>query len=539
MSYKALYRTYRPKKFSDVKGQEHITKTLGNVIALKRISHAYLFSGPRGTGKTSVAKIFASVLNCIDLDENLNPCLKCHGCLDSFAKSPLDIIEMDAASNNGIDEIREIRDNINYAPSKSQYKIYIIDEVHMLSKAAFNALLKTLEEPPQHIIFILATTEPHKIPITILSRTQRFNFRKINDDVIFNHLDEICNKQNYSFEPSALKLIAKISKGSLRDGLSILDQTAAFSNNNISFLSVSQIFGVIPIKTQIEIINSAFIGKSENLLNNIDNILNNGTDLKITTESFIDIIKDYIIFRKTNNIKLLSSIGEDDVSMLQIDVSYAYVVLDIFVELLSNLAYSDTPEQHFELAMLKILNINNKKSNKGQRKPIEEDIVDSKESMIKIKKQESILTEINNEEISKPKAQEELISSIPEFSPIPESDILNKDFKAIEIEGLSQTIETKTSKNEEEYFKTGEIENTKNNNLNNEHPFETGVKKIPKKEIVEELEGDNYNDILSMFEIQETTVQDDTKEYIVFSIDELLNLLIQTNPELHQENKII
>lgn len=231
MAYRALYRTWRPKRFEDVSGQAHIVKVLVGQIENNRIAHAYLFSGPRGTGKTSLAKIFARAINC-EYRKGAEPCGKCEMCVQSLEDTSMDILEIDAASNNGVDSVRDLRDRVNLLPAAGKYKVYIIDEVHMLSKGAFNALLKTLEEPPSHVIFILATTEPHKLPPTILSRCQRFDFRRIGTKDISARLKAVCDAEGYKYEPAALIAIARAAQGSMRDALSILDQCAAFGDVN-------------------------------------------------------------------------------------------------------------------------------------------------------------------------------------------------------------------------------------------------------------------------------------------------------------------
>jgi len=234
MAYQALYRKWSPLTFDDVIGQSHITQTLVNEIVHNRIAHAYLFCGTRGTGKTSTAKIFSRAINCLN-NHNGNPCNECEICKGILDGSNMDVVEIDAASNNGVDNIREIRDEVAYAPSKSKYKVYIIDEVHMLSSGAFNALLKTLEEPPSHVIFILATTESHKIPATILSRCQRFDFKRISTDDVVNRLKQIIQKDHINIDDKGLRLIARVSDGSMRDALSILDQCIAFGEQTITY----------------------------------------------------------------------------------------------------------------------------------------------------------------------------------------------------------------------------------------------------------------------------------------------------------------
>ncbi len=243
MAYVALYRKFRPKKFSELVGQEHIIRTLSNQLESGRIAHAYLFAGPRGTGKTSTAKLFARAINCTS-PENGDPCGECDACQAFMADDNMDIIEIDAASNNGVDNIREIRDKVVFAPAHGKYKVYIIDEVHMLSGGAFNALLKTLEEPPQHVVFILATTEIHKLPATILSRCQRFDFRLISSSVIFDRLKYVLKESDAEFEDSAIDLIAKSASGGMRDALSLADVCLAYCGNKVTLEDAMNVLGI-------------------------------------------------------------------------------------------------------------------------------------------------------------------------------------------------------------------------------------------------------------------------------------------------------
>ena len=251
--YQALYRKYRPKKLSEVVGQDVTVKILSNSILNNKISHAYLFCGPRGTGKTSIAKIFAKMVNCQNL-KGLEPCDECDSCKEFNNKNNVDILEIDAASNNGVDEIRELKNKINLVPSIGKYKVYIIDEVHMLTIGAFNALLKTLEEPPSHALFILATTEPHKIPITILSRCQRLDFKKIPVESIVKRLKFICEEEKIKITDEALNQIAHLCDGGLRDSISMLDKLVAYTNNNIIYENVNEINGLITIEQMKEFV---------------------------------------------------------------------------------------------------------------------------------------------------------------------------------------------------------------------------------------------------------------------------------------------
>ena len=244
LTYTALYREWRPKTFNDVVGQEHITTTLKNQILNNRIAHAYLFCGTRGTGKTSTAKVFAKALNCLNLKEG-EPCNKCEMCRKINEGLAIDVTELDAASNNGVDKIRDIIDDVKYPPQESKYKVYIMDEVHMLSAGAVNAFLKTLEEPPNNVIFILATTDPQKLPITILSRCQRFDFKRINNSEITARLKKIIDDQNMLADDKSLNLIARVSDGAMRDSLSILDQAISMGNGNVDYNTVVSMLGLV------------------------------------------------------------------------------------------------------------------------------------------------------------------------------------------------------------------------------------------------------------------------------------------------------
>ena len=326
--YLALYRQYRPNVFDEVQGQEHIVKTLLNIINSQKISHAYLFCGPHGTGKTSVAKIFANTINCSHSNDIYKPCQDCINNIDRN----LDIIEIDAASNNGIDDVRDLREKIKHLPTQSKYKIYIIDEVHMLSKGAFNALLKTLEEPPKHVIFILATTDPQKIPLTILSRVQRFNFKRIDKKTIIKHLMNVFKEEKIEYEDNVLDLIASLGAGSLRDTLSIADQVSIFAGSEkIKLSDVEKLFGITNIDNIINIINLATSHNIKDLMQLTTKLVENGMDIERFTIQMINVLKDYLILIKTNAIDLLEYTTLDDLKKINIsqDKIYDYINLVI------------------------------------------------------------------------------------------------------------------------------------------------------------------------------------------------------------------
>lgn len=278
MSYIALYRKWRPLVFEDVVEQEHVVKTLKNSVSSGRIGHAYLFSGTRGTGKTTMAKIFARAINCLDPRDG-DPCNVCEVCRDILSGTILDVIEIDAASNNSVDNVREIRDEVVYAPSRAKYKVYIIDEVHMLSAGAFNALLKTLEEPPEHVVFILATTEPHKLPATILSRCQRFDFRRITLDSIMSRLEKIAGSNGVTVQKDAGRLIARMSDGSMRDAISILDQCISMGGSELTYKDVVSVVGIVNDTFIAEMVDAVARRDVNEALSLVDRLIMDGKDI--------------------------------------------------------------------------------------------------------------------------------------------------------------------------------------------------------------------------------------------------------------------
>lgn len=349
--YLALYRQYRPNVFDEVQGQEHIVRTLLNIINSQKISHAYLFCGPHGTGKTSVAKIFANTINCSHSNDIYKPCQDCINNIDRN----LDIIEIDAASNNGIDDVRDLREKIKHLPTQSKYKIYLIDEVHMLSKGAFNALLKTLEEPPKHVIFILATTDPQKIPLTILSRVQRFNFKRIDKKTIIKHLMNVFKEEKIEYEDNVLDLITSLGAGSLRDTLSIADQVSIFAGNEkIKLSDVEKLFGITNIDNIINIINLATSHSIKDLIQLTTKLVENGMDIERFTIQMINVLKDYLILIKTNAIDLLEYTTLDDLKKINISQDKIYDYIFELINILKEVKFSDLPLQSLELGLIKL-----------------------------------------------------------------------------------------------------------------------------------------------------------------------------------------
>ncbi|SDZ93040.1 DNA polymerase-3 subunit gamma/tau [Thalassobacillus cyri] len=296
MSYQALYRVWRPRTFEDVVGQTHITRTLQNAIMQDKFSHAYLFSGPRGTGKTSAAKIFAKAVNC-ERSPAKEPCNECAACLGIQDGSISDVIEIDAASNNGVEQIREIRDKVKYAPSVVEYKVYIIDEVHMLSIGAFNALLKTLEEPPKHVIFILATTEPHKIPLTIISRCQRFDFKRIAQQAMVERMEKIINQEGIDVSREALEVVALTAEGGMRDALSLLDQAISYSDEEVTIEDVLAVTGSVSQQKLTGVIESLQQQDVKQALQHVDDLIQQGKDPGRFVFDLIYYLRDLLLYK--------------------------------------------------------------------------------------------------------------------------------------------------------------------------------------------------------------------------------------------------
>ncbi len=351
--YQALYRKYRPQTLEEIEGQDTIVKILRNTIENNKINHAYLFNGPRGTGKTSIAKIFAKMVNCENLIKN-NPCGKCISCVQ---KNNTDIIEIDAASNNGVDEIRELRNKVNLVPAYGKYKVYIIDEVHMLTTGAFNALLKTLEEPPAHIIFILATTEPHKIPETILSRCQRLDFKKISENSIIKKLKEIAKKEKITIEEEAIKEIARLSDGGLRDSIGMLDQVNSYAESKIIVKDIHEINGTITPEDLKELIELIQENRITEIFKKIDYYNECGKNFAKLTEEIINFLRNILLIKEAkeyfNEINSNIIIYEEISKKIKLEEIFRYI--DILNQTLNEMKTNNKTKLLLEIAIIKTI----------------------------------------------------------------------------------------------------------------------------------------------------------------------------------------
>lgn len=351
MAYQALYRKWRPQKFEDMVGQTAVTKTLKNAIIHHKTSHAYLFTGPRGTGKTSAAKIFAKAINCLNPKdgEPCNDCLLCKGITEGTIG---DVIEIDAASNNGVEEIRDIRDKARYAPTQATYKVYIIDEVHMLSTGAFNALLKTLEEPPKNVIFILATTEPHKIPATIISRTQRFDFRRITNDEIIQRLRYILEQEEIAYEEEALSVIARCANGGMRDALSLLDQVISFSDDKVSFEQAIQVSGSLTDDLMIEFVRLLTQQQAQAALLQLQDLLLLGKEASRLIEEWLEFSRDLLVAKQTGDM-----IGRSEAFVefaKEVEEAFLYRFMDALNQTQQEMRFTTKPTISLEVFTIKM-----------------------------------------------------------------------------------------------------------------------------------------------------------------------------------------
>lgn len=562
MSYKAFYRRYRPSSFEEVVGQENIVKTLVNLIKMKKISHGYLFCGPRGTGKTSMAKIFANALNCIHTIELEKTC---DNCLQNSNKS-IDIIEIDAASNNSVNDIRTIREQVEFAPTNSPYKIYIVDEVHMLSKSAFNALLMTLEEPPAHAIFIFATTNPDSIPDTILSRVQRYNFKRIPKKDLIERLTFVFDQENVKYDKESIETISFLANGSLRDALSIADQVNAYSNSDITFEKISKVFGLSTIESQVKFINLIAQKKLSEALEFFEKLIEEGIDYSRFVFSLIELLKNFLIYKKTQNVDLITLSNPDILEKINLTNNAAYSFLDIFTPLLKEIKYSDLPEHLIQLTIIKICSL----EEEFYENQNEELIKEGAKKEYKDITEEYFVNEVDKDEEND--LEKELLLKINNNQNFIKKEFDTKtilsDFSTIEIENSFNTIKEQilnnkldeiNKKNNDEELESNNYKNEFDDNELNKSNFESVDFKNVTEEIInnatEALNVSNEEDwgkeeVNEELLLQHNTNKQtfDTNEINVFNLDKheiennektLEEKIIENTKEFEIENNVI
>lgn len=454
--HKALYRAYRPQNFEDVVGQQHIIKTLKNQIENNNVGHAYLFCGTRGTGKTSTAKIFARAVNCTN-SINQEPCNGCDVCKDIINDNIMDVVEIDAASNNSVDDVRELRESVKYSPTKSKYKVYIIDEVHMLSQGAFNALLKTLEEPPSYIIFILATTEPHKIPATILSRCQRFDFKRVSVNDMTDRMKYICNDEEIEVEERALNLIARNAQGALRDALSILDQCISFAEDKIEYKDVVELLGTVNIEQLFEISQYIMDQDTKKSLQSLNEFIIWGKDIKNLINDLIDHFRNLMVCKVSQDLDEIITLPEEIIEQLKgqaskIDVNDLIRILNVLSTTQDSIKTSSNPRILVEVMMMKIAQPMFDESKEALVKRIEnlEKTIESGNIKVKTVASENV----NNEEVK-------TIQDNENEEEIVYENINSDDVKLIEASWIKirQNIkQDKKSKQMPVYFLLGDVQ---------------------------------------------------------------------------------
>jgi DNA polymerase III subunit gamma/tau len=444
MAYKALYRMYRPQTFEEVVGQQHIVITLQNAIKTNKLSHAYLFSGPRGTGKTTVAKILGKAINCTSNQHK--PCETCASCQSINKGNHPDIIEIDAASNNGVDEIRELIDKVKYAPLELKIKVYIIDEVHMLTTGAFNALLKTLEEPPSHVMFILATTEPHKVIPTIISRCQRFDFTKVSTYEIQDRLEAILKKENIQVEPGVTKLVAHLADGGLRDALSILEQVIAYSGKVISSEDVYKVYGLTTTQEKINLLKTISQRQVKDILDFLKEISIKSHDIKKLTVDLIDCLKDGLIYHFTGSIDNLTVLNEEEAQLLNsfFSADQSIDFMDILMDTLEKYRLSVNSMSYFEVALLKMVH-------HLQDRPLQTYSI--KEPLVETKKKDLSEPFKSVEVVKETKTEELVIETLEKV----EDDLLDIDDDVIETEP-EEFVEENVQIGDSLTFETEEVE---------------------------------------------------------------------------------
>ncbi len=436
MTYKSLYRTYRPHSFDTVVGQKHIVQTLQNALKTQKMSHAYLFCGPRGTGKTTVAKLVAKSVNCLNPEKA--PCNECEFCRTIQNGTHPDVIEIDAASNNGVDEIRDLIEKVKYAPIQAKYKVYIVDEVHMLSQGAFNALLKTLEEPPSHVIFILATTEPHKVLPTIISRCQRYDFVRVNQKDIQMRIEEVLKAEKIEYESEATRLISQLADGGVRDALSILEQCIAYSGKNLLAEHVNDIYGIATTQDKLKLLHAVITMDVALLMQEIEIITRKNIDIRRLTNDLMELLKESVVYSFTKDEKLIAKLNVEEAKELGvIPNKVALSMIEDLMDTAEKYRSASNLLSYFEIGMLKLLSqVGEPKHDvvKGVLKVADEvkEPIDIKEIVQPINPLIETQTETSNEaQIEfEPLASIDLIDSINETEELVFESVDIKDLKA-------------------------------------------------------------------------------------------------------------
>ncbi len=525
MAYKALYRTYRPATFDEVAGQEHITKTFRNALKNNKIAHAYLFSGPRGTGKTTIAKIIAKAVNCEHAPVE-NPCNECAICRGIDDNTISDVIEIDAASNNGVDEIREIRDKVKYLPGVGKYKVYIIDEVHMLSIGAFNALLKTLEEPPKHVIFILATTEPHKIPATIHSRCQRFDFRGVSIPETIGRLNTIIKEENISIEDEAIKVIAESAEGGMRDAISLLDQVVSYTEDKITIEDIHAIKGTVSNTSLLNIANAIYKNNAVEAIKQLDELVSLGKEAPRLVGNLIKFYRDILIYKNVNTSEMEQLIYSDP-QFIELSKSLSNNLIFYYIDILNktqnDMKRTTNAKLYMELALIKMVDKVEK-----QEIVIEDEIKWLKAEITNLQnKLNNFKSPLSIEE----KVEEELpIENIIEeqFEEAPEMPIFNQPELQEDIE-INDEEKVAVDPLEESYIKD-------DNPLYTKEDIENEKATIDENEIkaVEEQKEENEQAEINLFNtpIEEIIKKPVIESYKTFDIRYVEDVLNQANREI-------